>query len=102
MNIVPLTNKTVKYVSKAYLPDVTFVLKVFDITEYIRFKELAVASIKSEGSDLKDVYQELIDMGVVDIKGVKGKTIKLEAFMYEDLCDQITRVNKVTSKNVKK
>jgi len=102
MNIVPLTNKTVDYVSKAYLKDVTFVLKVFDITEYIRFKELAVKAVKTEGDELAKVYQELIDLGVVDIKGVEGDSIKLEAFMYEDLADEITRVNQTTSKNIKK
>ena len=102
MNIVPLTNKTVDYVSKAYLKDVTFVLKVFDITEYIKFKELAVKAVKTEGDELAKVYQELIDLGVADIKGVEGDSIKLEAFMYEDLADEITRVNQTTSKNVKK
>jgi hypothetical protein len=102
MNIVPLTNKTVDYVSKAYLKDVTFVLKVFDITEYIKFKELAVKAVKTEGDELAKVYQELIDLGVVDIKGVEGDSIKLEAFMYEDLADEITRINQTTSKNVKK
>jgi hypothetical protein len=102
MNIVPLTNKTVDYVSKAYLSDVTFVLKVFDITEYIRFKQLAVKAVKDEGEELEKTYQELINLGVADIKGVEGDSIKLEAFMYEDLADEITRVNQVTRKNVKK
>ena len=102
MKIVPLTNKTVDYVSKAYLQDVTFVLKVLDITEYIRFKELAVKAVKSEGDELEIVYQELIDLGVADVKGVEGDTIKLEAFMYEDLADELTRINQTTSKNVKK
>jgi acetolactate synthase small subunit len=102
MNIVPLTNKTVDYVSKAYLKDVTFVLKVFDMTEYIKFKELALIAFTAKGKKLEKAMISVVGMGVVDVKGVEGDTIKLPPFMYEDLVNRITVVNKTTSKNVKK
>ncbi len=102
MNIVPLTNKTVDYVSERYSQDVTFVLKVFDMTEYQKFKEMAVSIVNAKTKDLAKMYQRVIDFGVVDVKGIEGSKLKLEPFMYEDLCDQLTMVNRTSAENVKK
>lgn len=102
MKIVPLTSKTVDYVSERYSKDVTFVLKIFDMTEYQKFKQMAVNIAQGKEKDLAKLYQKVIDFGIVDVKGIEGSKLKLEPFMYEDLCDQLTMVNRTTVVNVKK
>lgn len=102
MKIVPLTKKTVKCKLEGYNPNVLFEIKVFDMTEYIRFKELAIKTVSAKDESLFAIYQELIDMAVVDVTGFDGDELRLEPFMYEALCNKITEVNQVTSENVKK
>ena len=102
MKIVPLKNKTVKCNLEGYDKNVLFEIKIFDVTEYVEFRNLAVRAVKSDGQDLYDIYQQIIDMGIVGVEGVEGDSLKLEIFLYESLCNKITEVNTVTRDNVKK
>lgn len=102
MKIVPLKNKTVKCNLEGYDKNVLFEIKIFDVAEYVLFRDLAVKAVKSDGEDLYKVYQDIIDMSVIDVHGVESGSLELEAFLYESLCNKITEVNTVTEANVKK
>ena len=101
--LVPLKNETVKYKCKIF-KDTEFELKVFNITEGMRFSKLARKSGTSNGEDDEEIYQELVDLGVISVNGVpvsESETI-VPWFVYVDLVNKLTEINTMDFENVKK
>ncbi len=101
--LVPLKNETVKYKCKIF-NDTEFELKIFNIPEGLRFSKLARKSGISDGENDEEIYQDLIDLGVVSVNGVpvsESETV-VPWFVYVDLVNELTRINTMDFENIKK
>lgn len=100
---MPLENEIVEYVCERYDKNFVFPIKVFNLVEGTRFKQIAYESRDKEGQDLWDLMSKVIEMGIDFEKlEVDSDELKLPWFVYQDLVDQITLVNTICVENIKK
>jgi hypothetical protein len=103
MKIVPLENETVEYICKRYDKNFIFHLKIFNLIEGSRFKQIAYDSRDKEGEELWELMSKVIEMGIDFGKTkLEDDELKLPWFVYQDLVDQITLINTVCVENIKK
>ena len=105
MKLVPLKNKTVDFKGSGAHEGVTFVCKVLDPIESLKFRDLVEEAANAEGLRMFEIHQEVCALGLshaTDEKGKEIESLEVEWFVYEDLSNFITKINRISINNVKK